>query len=246
MVRNSKSWELGEPEMNDRGQPVIHDIASKLGCIRPSPGFPVAFLEGAEVGAEDTGSRSHSSSPSSPSQAPTERTSSTDSNHPKLPLPTQSSANATDMELELSTGDDASYLGAYTEQMSFETSNLVLSPIKTDYQTQSSMFDKASTFPSWSANDDFLGKANAPDLTTHFMRAQQFGGGMVGASPLDGSMHHSMDIEPGVLGFTDAAVTLGMLDRNGSDPSSEMDTLMFGNEFEGLMDTLMFGNEFER
>lgn len=36
MVRNSQTWELGEPELNDRGQPVIHNIASKLGCIRPS------------------------------------------------------------------------------------------------------------------------------------------------------------------------------------------------------------------
>jgi len=36
MVRNQQGWELGEPELNDRGQPVIHNIASKLGCIRPN------------------------------------------------------------------------------------------------------------------------------------------------------------------------------------------------------------------
>lgn len=36
MVRNNQSWDLGEPELNDRGQPVIHDIAQKLGCIRPN------------------------------------------------------------------------------------------------------------------------------------------------------------------------------------------------------------------
>ena len=36
MVRNSQQWELGEPELNDRGQPVIHNIAQKLGCIRPN------------------------------------------------------------------------------------------------------------------------------------------------------------------------------------------------------------------
>lgn len=35
MVRNGQSWDLGEPELNDRGQPVIHNIAQKLGCIRP-------------------------------------------------------------------------------------------------------------------------------------------------------------------------------------------------------------------
>ena len=36
MVRNSQPWELGEPDLNDRGLPVIHDIAHKLGCIRPN------------------------------------------------------------------------------------------------------------------------------------------------------------------------------------------------------------------
>lgn len=36
MVRNGQTWDLGEPDVNDRGQPVIHDIAQKLGCIRPN------------------------------------------------------------------------------------------------------------------------------------------------------------------------------------------------------------------
>lgn len=95
MIRNNESWDLGEPELNDRGQPVIHDIASQLGCIRPSPDLPVAFLEGSEdfaelqaqlqparteIRAEDTGSRRLSeSSPSSPSLAHAERAISTES-----------------------------------------------------------------------------------------------------------------------------------------------------------------------
>lgn len=36
MVRSGQSWDLGEPELNDRGLPVIHNIAQKLGCIRPN------------------------------------------------------------------------------------------------------------------------------------------------------------------------------------------------------------------
>lgn len=36
MVRNGQTWDLGEPELNDRGQPIIHNIATKLGCIRPN------------------------------------------------------------------------------------------------------------------------------------------------------------------------------------------------------------------
>lgn len=36
MVRNSQSWELGEPDLDGCGLPVLHDIALKLGCIRPN------------------------------------------------------------------------------------------------------------------------------------------------------------------------------------------------------------------
>ncbi|KAJ6441347.1 alpha/beta-Hydrolase [Purpureocillium lavendulum] len=36
MVRNSQAWTFGEPEFNHCGQPVIHNIAETLGCIRPN------------------------------------------------------------------------------------------------------------------------------------------------------------------------------------------------------------------
>ena len=98
MVRNNETWELGEPEMNDRGQPVIHDIASKLGCIRASPDLPYAFPEGSEdfaelqaqlqaarseMGSDDT-FKAEGSSHSSPSLARTERASSSESDHSNL------------------------------------------------------------------------------------------------------------------------------------------------------------------
>jgi hypothetical protein len=100
MVRNNEQWELGEPEMNERGQPVIHDIASKLGCIRPSPDLPFAFPEGAEdfaqlqadlqaarseMASEDTGSTKQSEDSSySPGLQRTERASSSESDHSEL------------------------------------------------------------------------------------------------------------------------------------------------------------------
>ncbi|KAF4630288.1 hypothetical protein G7Y89_g7853 [Cudoniella acicularis] len=100
MVRNNESWDLGEPELNDRGQPVIHDIASKLGCIRPSPDLPYAFPEGAEdfaelqaqlqtarseTNPEDTASRKHSQDSSySPPLDRTDRASSSESDHSNL------------------------------------------------------------------------------------------------------------------------------------------------------------------
>ncbi len=42
MVRNSQPWELGEPECDDRGQPLIYDIASRLGCIWHKSDLPPA------------------------------------------------------------------------------------------------------------------------------------------------------------------------------------------------------------
>jgi hypothetical protein len=99
MVRNNESWELGDPEMNDRGQPVIHDIASKLGCIRPSPDLPYAFPEGAEDFAElqaqleaarsdihsDSGStKASEDSTYAPPLEHTERASSSESDHSTL------------------------------------------------------------------------------------------------------------------------------------------------------------------
>ncbi|RKL10592.1 hypothetical protein BFJ70_g16503 [Fusarium oxysporum] len=34
MVRNNEPWRVDEPELNDQGQPIIHNIAQKLDCIR--------------------------------------------------------------------------------------------------------------------------------------------------------------------------------------------------------------------
>lgn len=46
MIRNGQSWELAEPELNDRGLPIIHDIAEKLGSVRRSPNLSYTFPEG--------------------------------------------------------------------------------------------------------------------------------------------------------------------------------------------------------
>ncbi|ELR06305.1 hypothetical protein GMDG_07896 [Pseudogymnoascus destructans 20631-21] len=37
MVLTGEQWTLDPPVVNARGQPVIHDIAAKLGCIRADP-----------------------------------------------------------------------------------------------------------------------------------------------------------------------------------------------------------------
>ncbi|KAL7958755.1 hypothetical protein V8C34DRAFT_282177 [Trichoderma compactum] len=36
MIQKNQSWDLGDPELNDQGELVIHDVAKKLGCIGPN------------------------------------------------------------------------------------------------------------------------------------------------------------------------------------------------------------------
>lgn len=36
MIQKNQPWDLGEPELNNQGELVIHDIAKKLGCIGPN------------------------------------------------------------------------------------------------------------------------------------------------------------------------------------------------------------------
>jgi hypothetical protein len=100
MVRNNESWDLEEPGSNDRGQPIIQDITSRFGCIRPSPDLTIAFPEGAndfahlqvqlqavrsEMCTEDRKGRESSvPSPSLLSLAHAERASSTNNDHSEL------------------------------------------------------------------------------------------------------------------------------------------------------------------
>ncbi len=48
MLRNRESWELSDPEMNDHGKPIIHDVAKILGCIRESKDNDWAWPERAD------------------------------------------------------------------------------------------------------------------------------------------------------------------------------------------------------
>jgi len=36
MLRNNEPWDLGEPELNSSGEPIVHNVAAKLGCLRPN------------------------------------------------------------------------------------------------------------------------------------------------------------------------------------------------------------------
>ncbi len=265
MIRNNESWDLGEPEMNDRGQPVIHDIASKLGCIRPSPDLPYAFPEGAEdfaelqaqlqaarheMGSEDTGSRKHShdGSACSPALDRTDRASSSESDHSNLSKDynqmlwsqrqaTRIAPNIKPAPLNIIPKQQSFDEDSYQPRVSIDTTCSMPSPIYTDFPTESPMFRNTSPFSPWSGGDDFLGPAHALDLTAHYMRQQQ---AMPRSSPLG---------RPGTQFDADIFKSMQMNDglnfAEGTIRPNMLDCNI-GFDLSDQMDSIMYNEEFNQ
>lgn len=194
MVRNGESWDLGEPELNDRGLPVIHNIAEKLGCIRPSPDMPQSFPEDAEefaelqaqlfagklVNSEGKGSDDSMSHPDR-----TERASSSESDHSALSKDYTQMLWAQQQQQNVSLGqyqafgDEPLFQNDYIKQEPKQNVREVASiatnsPAYSNFQTQSPVFRTQSPFSPWSAGtDEYLGQSNILDLTAMYMRQQQ-------------------------------------------------------------------------
>lgn len=259
MIRNGESWDLGDPELNDRGQPVIHDIASKLGCIRPSPDLPYAFPEGeqdfadlqaqltaarSEMASEDAGSRKYSEDSHSPGLQRTDRASSSESDHSNLSqdynkrIWAQQQAAKVQPQIKpapLNISQRQSFEEEiYQSRPSLDTNGSLPSPIYTDFQSESPMFRNASPFSPWSANEEFLVPSHALDLTAQYMRQQQFQN-MPRSSPLsrgfDPDSIKALQMNDG-LNFVDGTIRPGMLDNTGFD---QMDSLMFTGDYECQM-----------
>lgn len=85
MVREGQSWNLGEPDLNDKGQPIIHNIATKLGCIRPNADIdlpPHSVFPEDEAGLAQLAAELHAQQPDqefSPCEATMENSSTVDS-----------------------------------------------------------------------------------------------------------------------------------------------------------------------
>lgn len=197
MVRNNETWDLGEPELNDRGQPVIHDVASRLGCIRPSPDLPYTFPEGPgdfadlqaqlqaarhELASEDTGSRKHSSDASSPPER-MDRASSSESDHSNISkdynqiLWSQKQATKIAPQLKVQVtplhivSRQAFEESQYQPRISIDSACSMPSPVYTDYQTESPMFRNASPF-AWAGGDEFLGQSHPLGMTSSYLSQQ--------------------------------------------------------------------------
>jgi hypothetical protein len=227
MIRNNESWDLGEPELNDRGQLVIHDIASRLGCIRPSSDQPIAFLEGAEdfaelqaqlevarseVTAEDTGTKKHSGSSDQASSANSDQSILSKNYIQTLwakqhqqtgakvnPSATNSSTKPTPQSLQRNSAeDDGTYPGSYSARASFDTNSSIPSPVYSNFRAQSPMFCRASPFNSTSTNDDFPRSPDMLDLTAQFTSAQQFHN--ISGPLLDGMLDQTIGlVDPNML-----------------------------------------------
>ncbi|KIM92689.1 hypothetical protein OIDMADRAFT_62312 [Oidiodendron maius Zn] len=217
MIRNNKSWDLWEPDLDERGRPDIHDIASLLGCIRPSEDPPVTFPEGVEDFAElkaqlrvahvnDTRSRNqYASSPPSPSHANTGRDSVTEKDQSIL---------STD------------YNQTWAQQQQ---------------QVRGEIHWPA--FTTWSTSDNFFGPPHALNVTAQFKLAQPFPN--ISEPILEGlpvrrmglvehNLLNAMQIQDG-LNFADGTISPHMLNCNGYDPSSQMDTTTFGRGYESWL-----------
>jgi hypothetical protein len=254
MVRNGEPWHLGEPQMNDRGQPVIHDLASKLGCIRPSLDLLDSFSKGAEdfaelqtqlqaaqseVNSEGTGSRKYSGDSSfSPALDRTDRVNSSESDHSDLSrensqIWSQQRQAAKMAPHTIKPGPLSLLLEgplneeAYQPRASLNTSHSIPSPIYTDFQTQSPMFRNTSPFSPWSVQDNCLGPTHPLDLTAHYMRAQQ----MQGIPPLDGQnletdLLKAMQFRK-CLNFADGMIGPTMVDcKTGFNNLDKMDSII--------------------
>jgi hypothetical protein len=184
--------------LNDRGQPIVHDIASWLDCIRPSPDLSVALPEGAEdfaklqaqfqparagMAADNTRSRKLSgSSPSSPSLACMERASSTEGDYSAL----YKYYDETWAQQQRQTGAKAHPSASITSSMKPTPLSIQRNAIEDDgtywgtYSARASLdkatstSSKVSPFLSWSTSHEFIGARHALDLTTQLMRARQF------------------------------------------------------------------------
>ncbi|KAG9242335.1 N-terminal fungal transcription regulatory domain-containing protein [Calycina marina] len=201
MVRNNESWELGEPEINCKGQPVIHDIALKLGCTRVSSDLPQSFPEGSEdyaelqvqmqvahpeMGLEDT--KMGSSSHSSPSRARTERASSSESDHcnnslchddPTWPKQQQAAKKTPPSPIQTSLQGRPrdivpinSAPRSLSARNSCDISSSMPSPLYTDFPSDSQTVSNDSPFTPWSANSESFGQSNT-NLSTHYVEQPQ-------------------------------------------------------------------------
>lgn len=177
MVRNSQQWDLGEPELNERGQPVIHDIAQKLGCIRPNSDIdlPVhsVFPEDERGMAELARQLEEQQSQQQPIQQQQlhDTDSAKDSPYPRNERASSSDLDHSDFEQDYRAVAFGSGNAMTLSPQSFTTSNtdFELGPPPPEMDPTASMFptqSPVSGFPAWSIPQAKHQQQPSPDSMT--------------------------------------------------------------------------------
>lgn len=173
MLRNNQPWDLGDPDVNDRGQPVIHDIAQKLGCIRPNSDidlpvhsvFPEDEAGMAELARQLEEQQHHDSesqhkeskeTTDSPRYNRTDRASSSELDHSDIELDYRRAAFGSHNPMTMS---PQSYAGSTDYEFSRAGSDLDASAL---FTAQS---PNLSTFPDWT-----LKAAVPPEMTMQYFQ----------------------------------------------------------------------------
>jgi hypothetical protein len=217
MVRNGESWDLGEPDLDERGQPVIHDVASKLGCLRSSPDPPNYFPDEAEGYEEmqgqfqDTQSEQylrdtiHTKGPEcarefSPALDSTNRESITETDRSDLSSHSQTwsqQRQAAEIPSLMTKPSDTSLLpeSLFSEeaypQTSLDTMDSMPSFVSSETHTKPPMFSNNPPFFPWAVQDNYLGPVHPLDLTAHYIEAQN-----VECKALSGCHPQSWEADP--------------------------------------------------
>lgn len=214
MVRNGQQWDLGEPELNDRGQPVIHNIAQKLGCIRPNSDidlpvhsvFPEDEAGMTELARQLEEQQQKEVESSSPKEVKKEAYSQSE-------RASSSELDSSDFEHDYRKaafgGNNAITLSpqSFTTNQDFEYNT---TPTDID---PASMFPSQSPsippFPSWPATS--LSQANPNDLSMHFLQQP---GALQSMDMLNQGLLESEfgTIKPHVLSCSNPEVMMGMGD----------------------------------
>ncbi|KAI1337181.1 hypothetical protein F5Y15DRAFT_163540 [Xylariaceae sp. FL0016] len=174
MVRNGQPWDLEEPDLNDRGRPVIHDIATKLGCIRPNADVdlpPHSVFPEDEAGLtklateleaqqhereKDTHAIEHVETESSSAQ--TDRASSSELDHSDLEQDYRKALMGGQQSIQTLSPQ------SFTSYNDFESS-----PMSTEVHPQTSLFAVQSpsgpnAFPAWN-----MGRPSSMDIPPQYM-----------------------------------------------------------------------------
>lgn len=250
MVRNNEPWILGEPELNSRGQPVVHDIATRLGCIRPSTDLSDALVEDiksytqfqtkfetrcVEMGTGHSGNRRASASSLSP--AYTDRASSAESGYSlvdenyKQTLWVQEQQEQPPIDVKVNCSISSQTTGQATPSTGqrdpeYESSyGSSLSEEDHFNSKKSATFPYPSPFTPLSIDSDFLGQDGPIDLTSQFIWALQC------ETQINRSFVLPSDLGPNIFNAMDDRTLIPrMLDPNGYGTSCLTDRLVSEND----------------